>query len=55
MFESEPLLSDHDAHEIIQKDKDHLWHHLIQHKVFASQDPKIFVEGEGAPRPGHPR
>ncbi len=48
MFESEPLLSDHDAHEIIQKDKDHLWHHLIQHKVFASQDPKIFVEGEGA-------
>ncbi len=41
-------LSDQDARAIIEKDKRHLWHHLMQHKLFRSQDPKIFVEGDGA-------
>lgn len=48
MSDAGTLLSQYDARDIIEKDKRHLWHHLMQHKVFESQDPKIFVEGEGA-------
>jgi taurine-pyruvate aminotransferase len=48
MFDTGQLLSQYDARDIIEKDKRHLWHHLMQHKVFESQDPKIFVEGDGA-------
>lgn len=48
MFDTEALLSDDDARDIIDKDRRHLWHHLFQHQVFESQDPKIFVEGKGA-------
>jgi taurine-pyruvate aminotransferase len=36
-----------DVRQIIDADKAHVWHHLIQHKVFESQDPRIFVEGRG--------
>lgn len=42
------LLPEYDARDIIEKDKQHLWHHLLQHKVHESQDPKVFVEGDGA-------
>lgn len=48
MVDTEALLSEYDPRDIVEKDKRHLWHHLFQHKVFESQDPKIFVEGEGA-------
>lgn len=48
MNDTATLLTAYDARDIIEKDKGHLWHHLVQHKVFESQDPKIFVEGEGA-------
>lgn len=48
MFETEPMPSDRGVRGIIQKDKEHLWHHLAQHSLFQSQDPRIFVEGEGA-------
>ena len=48
MSDTQELLSDYDAKDIIAKDKKHLWHHMVQHKIFESQDPKIFVEGEGA-------
>jgi len=48
MFDTGELLSNYDARDIIEKDKRHLWHHLLQHKIFESQDPKIFVEGKGA-------
>lgn len=48
MSDTQKLLFDYDASDIIAKDKKHLWHHLFQHKIFESQDPKIFVEGEGA-------
>lgn len=41
-------LSEQDARGIIEKDKQHLWHHLVQHRLFETQDPKIFVEGDGA-------
>ena len=48
MYDTEQLLSRYEARDIIEKDKRHLWHHLVPHKVFESQDPKIFVKGEGA-------
>lgn len=41
-------LSEREARDIIEKDKRHLWHHLVQHKVFESHDPRVFVEGSGA-------
>ncbi|MEZ4417275.1 MAG: aminotransferase class III-fold pyridoxal phosphate-dependent enzyme [Gemmatimonadota bacterium] len=47
MYDTGKLLSEYDAEDIIEKDKRHVWHHLFQHKVLESQDPKIFVEGDG--------
>ena len=32
---------------IIQNDKDHIWHHLTQHKVFESSDPMIVSKAKG--------
>ncbi len=48
MSDTKELLSNYDARDIIEKDKKHLWHHMVQHKIFESQDPKVFVEGDGA-------
>jgi len=48
MSDTGALLSDYDAEDIIGKDKRHMWHHLLQHQLLESQDPKIFVRGEGA-------
>ena len=48
MGDTQDLLSNYDARDIIEKDKKHLWHHIVQHSVFESQDPIIFVEGDGA-------
>ncbi|ARE38936.1 Taurine--pyruvate aminotransferase [Rhodovulum sp. P5] len=36
-----------DLSEVIEADRAHLWHHLIQHKPFETADPKIIVEGKG--------
>jgi len=36
-----------DLSEIIESDKSHVWHHLIQHKPFETTDPRIIVEGRG--------
>lgn len=36
-----------DLSAIIQADRNHLWHHLVQHKPFETTDPKIMVEGKG--------
>lgn len=36
-----------DMSEVIEADRDHLWHHLIQHKPFESVDPRVMVEGKG--------
>ncbi len=36
-----------DISEVIEADRSHLWHHLIQHKQFESIDPRIIVEGKG--------
>ena len=37
-----------DLSAVIEADRAHLWHHLIQHKPFESIDPRIIVEGKGA-------
>ena len=36
-----------DVDEIIQQDKDFLWHHILPHKVYDKMEPMIFVEGNG--------
>jgi len=40
-------LSPNDISDVVQADRAHLWHHLIQHKPFETIDPKIMVEGRG--------
>ena len=40
-------LRPNDLRHAIDVDKAHVWHHLIQHKPFESQDPRVFVEGRG--------
>ncbi|MFZ7101265.1 MAG: aspartate aminotransferase family protein [Peptococcaceae bacterium] len=37
----------YDPAEMISQDKENLWHHLMQHKVFENVDPMIVVEGNG--------
>ncbi|MDE2782195.1 MAG: aminotransferase class III-fold pyridoxal phosphate-dependent enzyme, partial [Gemmatimonadota bacterium] len=48
MSDTRTMPSDQDVRDIIEKDRKHLWHHLFQHSVFETQDPQVFVEGEGA-------
>ena len=36
-----------DMSEIIEADRAHVWHHLLQHKALEANDPKIMVEGKG--------
>ena len=36
-----------DPAQIIEADRAHVWHHLIQHKPFETVDPRIMVEGKG--------
>jgi taurine-pyruvate aminotransferase len=40
-------LSANDITGVIEADRAHLWHHLIQHKPFETIDPRIMVEGKG--------
>ena len=47
MSDTHALLSDYDAEDIIEKDKRHVWHHLLQHKILEEQDPKISWRGRG--------
>lgn len=35
------------ADELVKLDKDFVWHHIMQHKIFENQDPLIVVEGNG--------
>ena len=48
MSDTQALLADYDVQDVIDKDRKHLWHHLFQHSVLETQDPQVFVEGEGA-------
>ena len=36
-----------DMTAVIEADRAHIWHHLIQHKPFETIDPRIMVEGKG--------
>jgi len=36
-----------DLSEVVEADRAHLWHHLIQHKPFETVDPRVIVEGKG--------
>ena len=36
-----------DPRAVIEADRAHVWHHLVQHKPFETVDPQIIVEGRG--------
>lgn len=40
-------LANYDADEMVQYDRDHLWHHLTQHKGFETAEPMIITEANG--------
>jgi taurine-pyruvate aminotransferase len=39
--------SQNDLTHVVEADKAHVWHHLVQHKMFESKDPNIIIEGKG--------
>jgi taurine-pyruvate aminotransferase len=39
--------NENDLSRVVDADKAHVWHHLIQHKPFETADPRIIVEGKG--------
>ena len=41
------ILSPNDMTDVIEADRAHLWHHLMQHKPFETIDPRVIVEGKG--------
>jgi taurine-pyruvate aminotransferase len=40
-------LNQNDISHVVEADKAHIWHHLIQHKPFETGEPRIIVEGKG--------
>ncbi|WP_413874546.1 aspartate aminotransferase family protein [Albidovulum sp.] len=36
-----------DISGVVEADRAHLWHHLMQHKQFETVDPRVMVEGKG--------
>ena len=36
-----------DLSHVIEADRAHVWHHMMQHKTFETSDPRIIVEGRG--------
>ncbi|MFP4045194.1 MAG: aspartate aminotransferase family protein [Rhodosalinus sp.] len=38
---------DNDISAVVEADRAHVWHHLIQHKPFETGAPRIIVEGRG--------
>lgn len=40
-------LLENDLSGVVEADRAHVWHHLIQHKPFETTDPRIIVEGKG--------
>jgi len=36
-----------DIRQIVEADREHVWHHITQHKPFETSDPRIFIEGKG--------
>jgi taurine-pyruvate aminotransferase len=40
-------INPNDISGVVEADRRHVWHHLIQHKPFETIDPRIIVEGRG--------
>ena len=40
-------MTGNDISHVVDADRAHVWHHLIQHKPFETNDPRIIVEGKG--------
>ncbi|KAA8610390.1 taurine--pyruvate aminotransferase [Salipiger aestuarii] len=40
-------LTQNDLSHVVEADKAHVWHHLLQHKALETSDPRIIVEGKG--------
>jgi taurine-pyruvate aminotransferase len=40
-------LNSNDLERVVTADKAHVWHHLVQHKPFETNDPRIIIEGKG--------
>lgn len=40
-------LNVNDLSHVVEADRAHVWHHLSQHKVYETVDPRVFVEGRG--------
>ncbi|MFT2110756.1 aspartate aminotransferase family protein [Marinomonas sp. 2405UD68-3] len=40
-------VNDFDSLEVTNNDRQHVWHHLTQHKPFEKNDPMVMVKGEG--------
>ncbi|MEC7762826.1 MAG: aminotransferase class III-fold pyridoxal phosphate-dependent enzyme [Pseudomonadota bacterium] len=38
---------DNDLTRVVDADRAHVWHHLVQHKAFDTKDPRVIVEGKG--------
>lgn len=43
----EAILSKNDISDIVESDRAHVWHHLMQHKALETNDPQIIIEGKG--------
>ena len=40
-------LTQNDLSHVVEADRAHVWHHLVQHKAYETSDPRIIVEGKG--------
>ncbi|MBW7920733.1 MAG: aminotransferase class III-fold pyridoxal phosphate-dependent enzyme [Rubellimicrobium sp.] len=40
-------LMTNDPRAVIEADRAHVWHHMVQHKPFETTDPRIYAEGKG--------
>ncbi|WP_238366307.1 aspartate aminotransferase family protein [Mesobacterium pallidum] len=40
-------LRENDISHVVEADRAHVWHHLVQHKPFETGEPRIIVEGKG--------
>ena len=38
---------DNDISKVVEADRAHVWHHLVQHKPFETGEPRIITEGKG--------
>lgn len=40
-------LNANDLSHVVEADKANVWHHLVQHKPFETNDPRVIVDGKG--------